>query len=344
MNVLIKKIILKVKQIFNNYVYKIRLLFLLFKKNKVNQHKKFLIKNSLSFNQFDNVLFVFQFHNKKNSCKKVLSPFLNNKVKNIVAFADGCIDGTGERLHKLMFGKNHLVINCNDVHEIKNYRLSVDLAKSLNCQYILLMQDDDIYKNSIFTWVKNAINIMQKFNASIVSGKSGMALCSDFNYKSADNSISNAEFKTYKDKQGDSFYQLGDFDKGKLLNTKKTQDASSFLFAACVFRAPQLVDVSVASKLGFFLEELEPYQYDDHFNSFISWKNGYKIILAPYLDMNSIGIGGMRLYNNVNPLNRPKFFKDKWNIIIKYFGEDMNKGIIQKLVDEENKKLNLENN
>ena len=52
----------------------------------------------------------------------------------------------------------------------------------------------------------------------------------------------------------------------------------------------------------------------------------------------------MRLYNNVNPLNRPKFFKDKWNIIIKYFGEDMNNGTIQKLVDEENKKLNLENN
>ena len=341
MIVLIKKIKLRIKQIFNNYIYKIRHLLLFFKKIKVSRHKNFLIKNSLSFNQFDNVLFVFQFHNKKNSCKKVLSPFLNYKVKNIVAFADGCIDGTGEKLHKLMIGKNHLVINCNDVHEIKNYRLSLELAKGLNCRYILLMQDDDIYKNSIFTWLNNAINIMKKFKASIVSGNSGMALCSDFKYKNADNSISNSEFKTYKDKKGNLFYQLGDFDKGKLLNAKKTKDASSFIFAACVFRAPQLVDVSVASKLGFFLEELEPYQYDDHFNSFISWKNGYKIILAPFLDRNNLGIGGMRLYNNVNPLNRPKFFKDKWNIIIKYFGEDMNKGTIQNLVDEENKKLKL---
>ena len=124
--------------------------------------------------------------------------------------------------------------------------MSHDLAKSLDCEYVLLMQDDDIYKASIFEWIENAIKISKKFKASIVSGKSGINLCSDFKYKKADKSISKEEFKTFRDKKGDLYYQLGLSEKGKLINLKKTKDASLFAFAACVFRAPQLVDISIA--------------------------------------------------------------------------------------------------
>ena len=50
----------------------------------------------------------------------------------------------------------------------------------------------------------------------------------------------------------------------------------------------------------------------------------------------------MRLYNSVNVFNRPEFFAENWNKIIQLFGNDINNGSIQKLVDSENKKLNIE--
>lgn len=342
MKKIIKKIYIRIKHIFNNFIYKSYIFSLSLKKRKVIRYKKLLKSERYSFHKYENVLFVFQFFNKRKTCKKLLNIFIEKKVKNIVAFADGCIDGTAAELHKTMRGENHLVIQCNDVHEIKNYRMSLDLAKSLDCEYVLLMQDDDIYKTSIFEWIENAIKISKKFKASIVSGKSGMNLCSDFKYKKTDKSISKEEFKTFRDKKGDLYYQLGLSEKGKLINLKKTKDASLFAFAACVFRAPQLVDISIAKKLGFFPKELEPYQYDDYFNCFISWVNGYKVILAPYSELNSLGVGGMRLYNSVNVFNRPEFFAENWNKIIQLFGNDINNGSIQKLVDSENKKLNIE--
>ena len=342
MNILLKKIIIRINQILNDYLYRLILLSLSLKKRSVLKHKKFLNKNKNSFRNFDNVLFVFQFFNNKRNCKKVLKTFLENKAQNILVFADGCIDGTANQLHNIMNGDNHIVIQSNDVHEIKNYRMSLDIATSLECDYVLLMQDDDIYRPSLFIWLKQAILIMQELNASIIGGKSGMSLCDDFNYKKTDNSISKALFKTFKDNKENDYYQLGNFEKAKIINIKKTINASSYAFAACVFRAPQLMNVSIAKELGFFPKELEPYQYDDYFNCFTSWRNNYKVILAPFLErFSSKGIiGGMRLYNNVNTSRRPEFFADKWNFIIDHFGKDMNNGSIQNSVDNENIKLN----
>tara|TARA_B100001989_G_scaffold206329_1_gene155066 strand:- start:643 stop:1674 length:1032 start_codon:yes stop_codon:yes gene_type:complete len=319
-----------------NYFKQLNLTFL---KRKVSRHKNKLNKAKKNYVNFEEILFVFQTHNKANFTYKLLKPFLENKVKNIVAFADGCIDNSAFSLHKCMNGENHYVIQVNDLHEISNYRFSLNIAENLNCKYILCLQDDDLYRDSLFDWIRNAIKLLEKYNASLVGGLSGMNICDEFQYKMADENIVNSEFKLFSDEFGNNFYQLGDIEKGELPKVKTSNDASCYEFVASANRSPQLINVKVAKKLGFFPKELEPYQYDDLFNCFTSWKNNYKVILAPLAQIKPIGIGGMRLFNNVNVKNRPIHFSRNWNFIISNFGNIMNNGNLKLLVDKANNEI-----
>ena len=109
--------------------------------------------------------------NKVNDNKINYIKWEQNKVKNIVAFADGCVDNSAYMMHEAMLGSNHYVIRANNVYEIKNYRLSLDIANNLGCDYVLLLQDDDIYSDSIFSWIDNAIKLIVKIlNRSISIG------------------------------------------------------------------------------------------------------------------------------------------------------------------------------
>ena len=286
-------------------------------------------------------MFVFQTYNKGLFAKKILNPFLEMKVKNILVFADGCIDSSANEFHKIMKGKNHFVIQSNDLHEIHNYRLSLSFADNLDCKYIVLLQDDDLYNKNLFEWVISSARLIDKFNASIVGGLSGFNLVSNFKYKKANKSISTANFMEFKNSLGKKYYQLGDFEKCEIPQFDESTKKQKFKFVAAVNRSPQLIKVERAKELGFFPKELEPYQYDDHYNCFESWILGYKIILAPLADIKPIGIGGMRLFNNVNLKQRPIHFAKNWNFIIEKYGKLINNGFIQSLVNKANNKYKI---
>ena len=51
----------------------------------------------------------------------VLAPFIEARFKNIMLFADGCIDETVAEAQCLLTGKRHAIIVVNDLHEIQNY-------------------------------------------------------------------------------------------------------------------------------------------------------------------------------------------------------------------------------
>ena len=56
-------------------------------KRKILKYKKYLAKTKSSFYTFNEFLFVFQTYNKGLFTKKILNPFLEMKVKNILVFA-----------------------------------------------------------------------------------------------------------------------------------------------------------------------------------------------------------------------------------------------------------------
>ena len=324
------------KKLFLNTYFSLRKILNIYKKKKVLAHKNYIELNSIKFINYPDVLIAFQVFNKQSNCKKLLKPFLEAKFKNIVAFSDGCIDNSAKELHSLLPGKDHIVIQANDVHEIKNYKMSLRIAKNFGCKYVLLLQDDDLYQANIAQWIEEACLLIENKNVSIVGGCSGMNLSKDFDYIPADSEFTTAYYNHSFDKNGQEFYMLGKYEMGLIPRIKQTNDLSEHIYVACVNRSPQLISVDVAMNLDFFPESYQPYQYDDYFNCFVSWVNNYKVVFLPYLDIKPLGIGGMRLFNNVNKYNRPKHFARNWNLVLEQFGNLINSGKLQELVDRSN--------
>ncbi len=325
------------KLLLNIYFISIKLLNI-YKKKRVLAHKAYIESSSKMFIKYPDVLIVFQIFNKRSNCKKLLKPFLEAKFKNIVAFSDGCIDNSANELHSLLPGPNHIVIQANDVHEIKNYRMSLGIAKNFGCKFVLLLQDDDLYQQNISEWIEKSCLLIEKNNVSIVGGCSGMNLSKDFDYIPADNKFITAYYNHSFDDDGQEFYTLGDYEKGLIPSMKQNNDLSESVYVACVNRSPQLISVDAAINLNFFPEAYQPYQYDDYFNCFISWENNYKVILFPYLGLKPLGLGGMRLYNNVSKINRPNHFARNWNYVLERFGDFINSGKLQDIVNKSNLK------
>jgi len=308
---------------------------------QVKKHKEKLACSASIFNNYSDVLFVIQLFNKGMNVKKILKPLKKNRVANIVAFADGCIDNSAFLLHKELEGPNHIVLQVNDLHEIRNYRLSLDIAKNLNCKYVFLMQDDDIYEESIFNWLREGMKIMNKDNKiSIAGGNSGTNFLEKYNYNLIKDieRFNSSAINVYSNKNSKMFYEMDGFFKFQIPTTTPSKDFSNFEFVGSVNRAPQLINVNSAKDLNFFPKELEPFQYDDYYNCLNSWLNGYKVLLAPFSQKKSdVNIGGMRLYNNVNSSNRQKHFSRNYNFVISKFKEFINSGKLNKLIIQTNK-------
>ena len=311
---------------------------------KVKKHKKALVYSSSIFNNYSEVLFVIQMFNKSMNVKNILKPLIQEKVKNIIAFADGCIDNSADLLHKEMKGPNHIVLQVNDLHEIRNYRLSLDIANNLNCKYVFLMQDDDIYNESIFKWIDKGIEIMNKDNISIIGGNSGANFIKNYSYKIIEDikKFETSMIKTYSNKNLEMLYEMEGFFKFLIPNTSSSKDFTSFEFVGSVNRSPQLINVNLAKILNFFPNELEPFQYDDYYNCLNSWLKGYKVLLAPFSQKKSdVNIGGMRLYNNINQGNRKKHFSRNYNFVISKFKNFINSGELNSLIIKANEEYSI---
>ncbi|MFN9623922.1 MAG: hypothetical protein ACK587_13995 [Cyanobacteriota bacterium] len=301
----------------------------------VRDHVKHLQTVQALYNVFPDVVFIFQFFNKKRNCFPVLSPFIENHCQNIIVFADGCIDSTSQVAHNLLPGASHFVISANDRHEIANYRLGLHMAKSLGCQYAVLLQDDDIYENTLFTWISSSLQFMKSDNISIVGGCSGCDLDPDFTYNQADAAYCTTRF-TIDQTATPPCWSLGSYQRMIVSQPVNPTFGLPRVYAATVSRAPQIIDVDVALQLGFFPSFLEPYQYDDDYNAFRSWLSGYKVLFCPVSGKRTVGLSGMRLYNNISETSRPDHVASNWNEILEHFSHAIHAGTISRLVNEAN--------
>jgi hypothetical protein len=307
------------------------------KKSFVIKHKNVLASVSGRFNQHEKVAFIFQTFNKNENIVRILQPFIEARAKNIILFADGCIDESPKTAHKQLIGKNHFVIQSNDTHEIRNYRYGLRLAMDLSCEYAILLQDDDIYTDGIFIWIERALDAMcADTSIAIVGGAGG------YNYDpgfclSADEGLASAIFEEFQDVNGRFRFRLGRYHSMTQSSAKASSVGQLTEFVATVNRSPQMMRISTAFDLGFFPSELEPFQYDDDYNCLKSWSNGFKILHMPTSSKaGNIGEGGMRLYNSVTLNSRPAHFCRNWNYIMTKFGDDINSGKIDCIVNKAN--------
>lgn len=307
-------------------------------KTKVLAHKRLLSEAALGYCKYQNIAFVFQVFNKESNCDKILTPFIEKRCSNMIVFADGCIDGSALAWHKRLMGKNHLVVAANDLHEIRNYRLSLEIANSWGCSHVVLLQDDDVYDERIFDWLDSALKASSHYEAAIVGGNGGSDLDSSFPYQRADYGLQSAEFVISNLKDSNSYFSLGSYER--MLIPSGFVAARGMMphkFVASVDRAPQLIKVELARQLSLFPKELEPYQYDDYYNCFKSWLNGHPIVLMPFQKVDTdVGVGGMRLYNDINIHSRPFHFIRNWNFVMDSFSDSFAE--IDKFVSDSNRK------
>lgn len=307
-------------------------------KSRVLAHKRLLSEAVFKYSAYKNVAFVFQVFNKAKNSEAILSAFLDKGCANIIIFADGCIDGSALAWHSKILGKNHLVISANDLHEIRNYRLSIEIARHWGCSHVVLLQDDDIYDERLFSWLDSALVASSHYGSAIVGGNGGSDLDTSFSYQWADSGLLGAHFVVASLGQSKYFYSLGSYER--MLIPSGFVPANGMMphrFVASVNRAPQLINVERAMQLSFFPEELEPYQYDDYYNCFKSWLSGSPVVLMPFAKVASdFGIGGMRLFNDANERNRPVHFVDNWNFIMDHFSASFAE--IDRLVMRSNRK------
>lgn len=306
------------------------------RKRLVTRKKKTLERVKPTYRNYADIAFLIQTFNKQNNLTRVLEPLLVGKAQNICLFADGCIDASARVAHKLLSGERHYVIQSNDTHEIANYRIGLKIAEALGCDYAILLQDDDVYNESLFTWIDSCKSKFSVDPCLAIIGGNGAANFVSEGCNSADQGLTTARFESWSE-DGRSGYRLGDYQKMSYPCVTMSESAAGSVFAATVNRAPQMIKVPVALKMDFFPAILEPYQYDDDFNCLTAWRNGYKVLLHPCLGKTAdVGIGGMRLYNCVMIDSRPAHFVRNWNFILKVFGQFIADGSLDALVAKAN--------
>lgn len=301
------------------------------------RHKKTIASASSIYNYRKDVLFVFQCHNAKGVIGRVLEPFVREGYENILLFADGCHDSTASSAHKLLQGPRHIVISANNVHEIQNYRVSLSLAKQLGCKFAVLLQDDDIYAD-VESWLVECISWFSSDEHLAMVGLCGGFDLTDTSPNRAGASYSTSTWRRYNRAERICFGIDGCYELADSLPIMDSAD-NYYRYTAVVNRAPQVVLVDAAIDLGFFPQEMEPYQYDDMYNCFTAWEQGWRIGFLPKAIRLTAKEGGMRLYNDVTVSSRPLFHQRNINFVIDRFGTSWADGTISRLVASANKSL-----
>ncbi|QWD64184.1 glycosyltransferase family 2 protein [Polynucleobacter sp. MWH-UH2A] len=301
--------------------------------SKISQKKWGLLKQRSpirEFNAYPNVLCVFQTFNKSHLIRLVLNPFIKKGFKNIMLFADGCIDSTLTKAHSILKGKNHTVIAVNDLHEIKNYRFALNSEAAKNCEFALLMQDDDLYPMD-FSWLDYGLEMMRRDPKLIVIG-----------FNKAINYIqmrsANETFESDTFAMRDGLVGMPNSWFGRIVTTPIND--GPFQYCQTVTRAPHLIRISSFNELTGFDFSFEPYHDDDTNYCFELWAKGFRVgYIGGVPIARDIGVGGMRLSESLMINKRPIHLKRNHNILFERYGDFINSGALDELVEDANERL-----
>lgn len=280
---------------------------------------------------YQDILCVFQTHNKAHILNEVLSPFLKTEFKNIILFADGCQDDTLVVAAALLDGKHHAVIHVNDLHEIANYRCAINSEWASECKYMLLMQDDDIYPDD-FGWLDKAISIMEADEKLAVIG-----FCLGINYSFIGSASDTFENDTAYFREDGTHGLPGSFEATLAL---PVTGGNLFRYCHSLNRAPHLIKISEFKNATSFDKRFEPF-WDDETNYCLElWTRGLRVgILWNVPIYRNVGIGGMRLNGHLNQNKRPWHAKRNHNYIYEKYGEFINSGKLKQMVDDANRMI-----
>jgi hypothetical protein len=302
------------------------------RRTSVRRHLQKLSSAQSRFQNYPDILVVFETFNKGHIMDSVLAPFLRAGFKNIVLFADGCADDTSSKAAKKLLGESHFVINCNNLHEVKAYSIAEKIADWLDTKFILLCQDDDLYPDE-FGWLDAALLLMRKNTGIATIGLNGGY---DFGSQisDSDESYATAHFESYQ-RDGRSVAALKPY--YELLAAKPEFDISGFgyNFSSAINRAPQIVRTSLLKEIGGWPRQYAPFNYDDLHLCLTAWQRNYSVVHMPLPKIiRDVGIGGTRLFGAMGVDKRPAHLGRNWHLFYREFGTFINRGDLSALVND----------
>jgi hypothetical protein len=293
---------------------------------------KALKKSDIKFDAYENLLCIFQTFNKSHLLKMVLNPFVEARIKNIMLFADGCIDETVAEAQALLTGKNHSIIVLNDLHEIHNYRFALTSEWGKKSEFALLMQDDDLYPTD-FRWLDYGLEMMKKDPKLVVIGFNGGQ-----NIKSIHKASDTFTQDTLLIKGAN--YSLGNSVEGSFASRTSIGEHLDFNYAQVSIRAPHLIRVSDFLQNTKFDPLFEPFQDDDTNYCLELWSKGFHVGLVHGAKIyRDIGIGGMRLSNTLTINSRPAHTQRNHNLLFDRYANFINSGELADRVKKANSSI-----
>ena len=187
-----KKVLFKSKK----YQFLIRYL-LSFKKAKKNKlYYSNLWSNYIDYPKVTVIVSVF---NHDYTASHIAEKLINNKyVNQIIILEDGSTDNSYSEYRKLLKGVNHFILSSNDLNTLRTYDKAIKMS---NSEFIVIMQDDDLFPEDEDTWLSQPLELFDHFqNLGLVGGWNGIDLGILDEIKK--NEIDDFKFQTFVDKYG----------------------------------------------------------------------------------------------------------------------------------------------
>lgn len=308
-----------------------------FRRARIISHLRRRVAQGHRFKAYPDVCLSLQAFNKDFLLRRSLQPFLAGGLRHMLVFADACCDRTATRAHRLLPGRDHLVIVANDRHEVANNQLALLLAQQRGCHFLLVLQDDDLYPPGL-DWLDYGLDLFEADPRLLVLG---FNVGLDFrSFEPATDSYLHTPLRDRPDVAPEAVGIDGAFlaiRHGLPPHPAKLQHR----YCQIVCRAPLLIRVQPFIQQGGFDQRFAPFQDDDTHFCLRSWSLGYRCALVRGLPVRrDMGIGGMRLMGHIGVRRAPHTLRNI-RLVHEEFGAAINDGSLQALVEAANRSAGL---
>jgi glycosyltransferase involved in cell wall biosynthesis len=146
--------------LFGSYPYKLSLTA------AVRRAKQSRAAMPFEFKESPNVSLTLLSYNHRGNIEKIVDRIRLTAAEELIICEDGSVDGSEEVWRRVLTRPNDILINSNDIHEIRSYNRAISLARG---ELVAVLQDDDIPPENP-SWVADAITLFQKFPKLAVLG------------------------------------------------------------------------------------------------------------------------------------------------------------------------------
>ena len=198
-SILPKKLIYKFKvKCFESKKYQFLIRGVLdFKKAK--SRKEYYSKLWSSYIDYPKVSVIVSVFNHDYTAEHIAKKLINNKhVNQIIVLEDGSTDESYKKYKELLNGVNHFILTSNDLNTLRTYDKAIKMS---NSEFVVIMQDDDLFPEDGDTWLSQPLELFENFkNLALVGGWNGIDM-SPLN-EIGENEIDNFPFQKFVDEYG----------------------------------------------------------------------------------------------------------------------------------------------